>query len=150
LAEDPRRHRGREAASDQGPRRAAPEGRRQGRRACARAHPGAEEGVEEAARAARAAGQVVMTALNDELLRQGSREAPEPPTAEERSSLSRKTGIAIGGAAIGAALARWVIDATAAHALGERVGLALAGVLAALIVGDAVHRAWLGALRRWM
>ena len=42
VAEDPRRHGGREAAADQGPRRAAPEGRRPGRRARPRPHRGAE------------------------------------------------------------------------------------------------------------
>ena len=57
LAEDSRRHRGREAAAAEGPRRAAAERRRQGRPARPRPHPGAEARLEEAARAARAAGE---------------------------------------------------------------------------------------------
>jgi hypothetical protein len=84
-----------------------------------------------------------MTSRNDELLRQGPHEAPEPLTAEERSSRSRAGGAALGGAAIGAGLAKWALGATAGPALGTWAVGALVGVLAALIVGDAVHRAWL-------
>src|SRR4029077_9510263 len=53
LAEDPRRLGGREAAEDQGPRRAEAQGRRQGRRARAREDRRAEEPDQARPRAAR-------------------------------------------------------------------------------------------------
>src|SRR5581483_2420249 len=103
VAEDPVRFGRRQAAADQGPRRAEAERRRQGRRARARPNPGAEAREQARARAARAAAGARNVSRNDDLLRQGPREAPEPDTAEERSKkLGLKTaggGIAAGGRA---------------------------------------------------
>src|SRR5207237_6346587 len=98
LAQDSRRLRGRQAAADQGPRRAAPQGLRQGRRARPRAHRGTEAREQEGTRAPRGAAEGGRL-MDDELLKQGPREAPEPETAEERSS---RTGLKTAGGGVAA------------------------------------------------
>src|SRR5205807_647769 len=142
VAEDPRRIRGRQAAAHQGPRRAEAERLRQGRRARARPHPGAEARQQEGARAPRRAEEGGWL-MDEDLLKQGPREAPEPLTAEERTS---RKGVKTAGGGIAAGGTRLYSEADVERLriiqrLTTELGLNLAGVELVLRLEDELRKA---------